>query len=107
KRLVDRVAHGPSEADLYELAAGQPLEAVLAAMALDDSGSAAVRLGRFVDETRHVRLEIRGDDLLALGFSASPRMGEVLRSVLHLKLNGIVRSRADELAAAARLRESS
>jgi hypothetical protein len=31
-------------------------------------------------------------------------MGEVLRSVLHLRLNGVVRSRAEELAAAARLR---
>ena len=42
--------------------------------------------------------------LLALGFEASPKMGEVLRSVLHLKLNGVVASRDEELAAAARLR---
>jgi len=28
----------------------------------------------------------------------------VLRSVLHLRLNGVLRSRGDELAAAARLR---
>ena len=104
RRLVDRVARGPSEADLYEFARGEPLEAVLAAMALDETGIAAERLGRFLDVTRHVRLAIGGEDLLALGFDASPEMGEVLRSVLHLKLNGVVRSRDEELAAAARLR---
>jgi len=104
RRLVDRVARGPSEADLYELAHGQPLEAVLAAMALDETGIAADRLGRFLDVTRHVKLAIGGEDLLALGSEASPQMGEVLRSVLHLRLNGVVRSRDDELAAATRLR---
>ena len=104
RRLVDRVARGPSEADLYEFARGEPLEAVLAAVALDETGIAAERLGRFLDVTRHVKLAIGGEDLLALGFDASPEMGEVLRSVLHLRLNGVVRSRDEELAAAARLR---
>ena len=54
--------------------------------------------------TRHVKLAIGGEDLLALGFTASPEMGDVLRSVLHLKLNGVVGGRDDELAAATRLR---
>ena len=104
RRLVDRVGRGPSEADLYEFARGEPLEALLAASALDESGIAAERLGRFLDVTRHVKLAIGGEDLLELGFEASPEMGEVLRSVLHLRLNGVVRSRDEELAAAARLR---
>ena len=104
RRLVDRIARGPSEADLYELAHGEPLEAVLAAVALDETDIAAARLGRFLDVTRHVKLAIGGEDLLELGFEASPQMGEVLRSVLHLRLNGVLRSRDDELAAATRLR---
>jgi len=105
RRLLDRVARGPSEAELYDLAAAEPLEAVLAAMALDDSGIAVDRLARFLDVSRHVHLEIGGADLLELGFSSGPRMGEVLRSVLHLKLNGVVAGRAQELEAAARIRE--
>jgi hypothetical protein len=52
-----------------------------------------------------VRLDIAGADLLEMGFSSGPRMGEVLRSVLHLKLNGVVAGRAAELEAAARMRE--
>ena len=103
-RLADRVARGPSEADLYEFARGEPPEAVLAAMVLDDTGIAAERLGRFLDISRHVRLEIGGEDLLQIGFEASPEMGEVLRSVLHLKLNGLVRTRDEEVAAADRMR---
>ena len=106
RRLVDRVARGPSEAELYDLAAGEPLEAVLAAMTLDGSGVAADRLAHFLDVTRHVRLDIGGADLLELGFSSGPRMGEVLRSVLHLKLNGVITGRDEELTAAARMRET-
>lgn len=99
-RLVARVARGASDADVYDLAEGQPLEAVLVAMTLDESGIAADRLGQYLDVGRHVRLEIGGEDLMAMGLTPSPRLGEVLRSVLHLKLNGVVTGREEELAAA-------
>jgi hypothetical protein len=39
-----------------------------------------------------------------MGYTASPQLGETLRSILYLKLNGVVRTREDELAAAARMR---
>ena len=104
RRLVDRLARGPNEAELYEFSRGEPLESVVAAMVLDETGVAAARLGHYLDASRHVRLAIDGQDLLELGYDASPRMGEVLRSVLHLKLNGVVDGREDELAAAARMR---
>ena len=106
QRLLDRVARGPSESELYDLAAAEPLEAVLAAMTLDASGIAADRLAHYLDVTRHVRLDIRGDDLIALGFTTGPRVGDVLRSVLHLKLNGVIQGRVQELEAAAKMRES-
>ena len=105
RRLLDRIARQPGEAELYDLAAGEPLEAVLAAMTLDESGIAADRLAHFLDVSRHVRLDIAGADLLEMGYSSGPRMGEVLRSVLHLKLNGVVGGREEELTAAARMRE--
>jgi tRNA nucleotidyltransferase (CCA-adding enzyme) len=104
RRLVGRVRRGPGEAELYDLVSGEPLEAVLAAMTLDETDVTAGRLGRYLDVTRQVRLEITGEDLLALGFPTSPQIGEVLRSVLHLKLNGVVRGRDQELEAAARMR---
>ncbi len=105
-RLAERIARGPTEAEVFELAEGQPYEALLVAMARDDSGIAAGRLGRFLDVSRHVRLEIGGEDLIAMGIAPSPHLGEVLRNVLYLKLNGIVSGRDEELAAA-RLQRSS
>jgi hypothetical protein len=57
----------------------------------------------YLDVTRHVRLEIGGDDLLALGVPRGPRVGEVMASVLRLKVNGTVTGRDQELAAARRL----
>ena len=106
RRLLGRAAHSPSEAALYDLARSEPVEAVLAAMTLDDSGSAADRLARYLDVTRHVRLEISGADLIEMGFSSGPRLGDVLRSVLHLKIGGVVTNREQELTAAAKMRES-
>ncbi len=100
ERLAERIARGPTEAEVFDLADGQPVEALLVAMAKDETGIVADRLGRFLDVSRHVRLEIDGDDLLAMGMGASPRLGKVLRNVLHLKLNGVVSGREDELAAA-------
>jgi len=100
RRLVDRIARGPTEAEVYDVAEGQPVEALLVAMAVDETGIAADRLGHFLDVSRHVRLEIGGEDLLTMGIGASPRLGKVLRNVLHLKLNGVVSGRDEELAAA-------
>ncbi len=102
-RLLERVSRGQSEADLREIAHGEPLEAILVAMVLDETGIAAGRLGHYLDVTRHIRLEVTGEDLIAMGFVASPQMGDVLRSILSLKVNGVVVSREDELAAAANM----
>jgi tRNA nucleotidyltransferase (CCA-adding enzyme) len=104
RRLVERVSRGPSESELLDVVGGAPLEALVAAMVLDETGIAAQRLGAVIDVSRHVCLEIDGDDLLAMGFESSPQLGEVLRGVLHLKLNGIVAGRDEELAAAERMR---
>ncbi|OPZ46846.1 MAG: DNA ligase [Actinobacteria bacterium ADurb.BinA094] len=82
-----------------------PRNAAAGAVRQLDSGIAASRLAHFVDVTRHVRLAIGGRDLLGLGFAPGPHMGKVLRSVLHLKLNGIVSTPDEELTAAARMRE--
>jgi len=99
-RLAERIARGPTEAEVYEVAEGEPLEALLLAMARDEMGIVVDRLGHFLDVSRHVRLEISGEDLLAMGMTQSPHLGEVLRAVLSLKLNGVVSGRDEELAAA-------
>jgi tRNA nucleotidyltransferase (CCA-adding enzyme) len=104
RRVADLVRRGPSEPDLYDAAAGEPADALLAAMALPAAGDAQERLGRFLDSTRHVRLAVSGADLLELGFCSSREMGVALRDLLHLKIDGVVDGREAELEAARRMR---
>jgi tRNA nucleotidyltransferase (CCA-adding enzyme) len=60
-------------------------------------------LRRYFDRLRGVRLEVDGDDLMALGLDESPRIGEVLGELRRRKLNGELAGRAEELAAAREL----
>jgi hypothetical protein len=60
-------------------------------------------LRRYFERLRDVRLEVDGDDLLALGLEESPRVGEVLGELRRRKLNGELPGRAEELAAAREL----
>jgi tRNA nucleotidyltransferase (CCA-adding enzyme) len=102
-RLEQRLRRPISEADLYELAADQPIESSLIAMALSGGEAAEQRLGHYLTDTRHVRLEIDGNDLLDLGFRESADLGGVLREVLRMRLNGVLEGREQELKAARRL----
>jgi len=55
---------------------------------------------RWLDELRHVRLQITGDDLLAAGIPEGPEIGARLQRALDRKLDGEVSGREPELAAA-------
>jgi tRNA nucleotidyltransferase (CCA-adding enzyme) len=79
-------------AQIARAARGAPVEAVALA------GGENAR--RWLDDLRHVRLEITGDDLLAAGVPQGPEVGERLRRTLDRKLDGEVSGRAAELAAA-------
>jgi tRNA nucleotidyltransferase (CCA-adding enzyme) len=86
-----RAARTPSE--IARAARGAPLEAV--ALAGGDNAR------RWIDELRHVRLHINGDDLLAAGVPQGPEIGERLRRTLDRVLDGeIAPGRESELAAA-------
>jgi len=104
RRLAERVAAGMSDADLYEAAHGEPLEAVLTALVSAHGSAAEERLAHFLRTTRFVRLDVSGDDLLELGFAESPQLGDVMRTLLRLKLNGVIGSREEALETARRLR---
>jgi tRNA nucleotidyltransferase (CCA-adding enzyme) len=81
-----------SAAEIARAARGAPVEAVALA------GGENAR--RWIEELRHVRLEIDGEDLLAAGVPEGPEVGERLRRALDRKLDGEVDGREAELAAA-------
>ena len=90
--------HGPlhnatTASEIARAARGAPLEVVALA------GGPNAR--RWIDDLRHVGLQITGDDLIAAGVPEGPLVGEMLERVLALKLDGqLGEGREAELAAA-------
>jgi tRNA nucleotidyltransferase (CCA-adding enzyme) len=64
-------------------------------------------LRAYFERLRDVRLEIAGADLLEMGVSESPRIGEILGEIRRRKLNGEVAGREAELTAARELVDAS
>ncbi|HEX7299841.1 MAG TPA: hypothetical protein VF257_12640 [Solirubrobacteraceae bacterium] len=81
-----------TNAEIARAARGAPVEAVALA------GGENAR--RWLDELRHVRLEIDGHDLLAAGVPEGPEIGARLARALDRKLDGALSGRDEELAAA-------
>jgi tRNA nucleotidyltransferase (CCA-adding enzyme) len=74
-----------------------PVEAV----ALAGARGAPAPARRWLDELRHVALQITGADLLAAGIAEGPDLGRRLQAVLDLRLDGaLAPGREAELAAA-------
>ena len=83
----------PSEADdLLRAYDEHALRA--AALASDDLAASWVR--RYLDELRHVRPLLDGNDLLSLGVERGPEVGALLRALRRARLNSEVHTRADE-----------
>lgn len=90
-----REAGRPSE--LWRLLRRRSPAAVALAGAV---GGAEEQARRWLDEVRHVRLAIRGEDLLREGIAAGPEVGRRLEAALVRKLDGGAETREEELAAA-------
>jgi tRNA nucleotidyltransferase (CCA-adding enzyme) len=98
-RLVDELPAATRPARLRALALAVPLEAVALAGAI--SAPAAETARRWLEELRHVRLRIDGDDLLAAGIPQGPEIGRRLDAALDRKLDGeLTGERETELKAA-------
>jgi tRNA nucleotidyltransferase (CCA-adding enzyme) len=61
-------------------------------------GAAAERAGRFLREWRQVRPFLSGRSLRRLGLRQGPELGDLLRRLRSARLDGLTRSREDELA---------
>ncbi len=102
RALSEQLAAARRPSEIAAAAAGAPVEAVALAGALG-GGDAAQAARRWLDELRHVGLEIDGDDLLAAGLRAGPAIGSGLRAALAARLDGRADGRAEQLAEALRV----
>lgn len=98
ERLPEIGGEGTTSPGVHAALEAASVEAVRAWAALTSDEVTADRLRDYLDRLRHVRPELTGDDLLALGVPPGPRVGELLRELLVARLNGAAASRADEEA---------
>jgi tRNA nucleotidyltransferase (CCA-adding enzyme) len=94
--LAERMREARRPSDLWRLLRHRPPEAAAVAAAFGAEEPAR----RWLDELRHVRLAIGGDDLLAAGVPRGPEVGRRLEAALARKLDERLASREEELAAA-------
>jgi tRNA nucleotidyltransferase (CCA-adding enzyme) len=94
--LAEQLAHGHRPSMLAATARGHTLEEVAVAGAQGPAAQAR----RWLEELRHVRLEIGGEDLLAAGVPEGPAVGLGLDAALAAKLDGEAAGREAELRVA-------
>jgi tRNA nucleotidyltransferase (CCA-adding enzyme) len=89
--LIAPLAAAQSPSQLRKAVVGAPLEAVAIAAALDqlEPPAPAARAAReWLEELRHIRLRISGDDLLSAGVASGPEVGRRLEAALDMRLDG-------------------
>ncbi|HEY4711888.1 MAG TPA: hypothetical protein VIH69_04315 [Dehalococcoidia bacterium] len=92
--LLDNSSRKPSEI-YYRLREYEPV-AIQANALASESPTAQRHLQLFLTKLRYVRTTLNGEELKKLGISAGPEMGQVLQILHKAKLDGEVRTRADE-----------
>jgi tRNA nucleotidyltransferase (CCA-adding enzyme) len=96
-RLLHDLGTTERPSQLRAIVGHAPPEGVALAGAQGDVDAAR----RWLEDVRHVRLEIDGSDLIAAGVPEGPEVGQRLESVLKLRLDGeLPNDREAELAAA-------
>jgi tRNA nucleotidyltransferase (CCA-adding enzyme) len=103
--VARRLAAARRPSQIAEAAAGAPVEVVALAGALGDERGRDAAC-RWLDELRHVGLEINGDDLVAAGVAPGPAIGAGLRGALSARLDGCAGGRDEQLAEALRVARS-
>jgi len=61
------------------------------------------KIDRFLSRDIHVRLAINGDSLQKIGMTSGQQMGEVLKNVLHYKIDHQIQTKEEELAVVKKL----
>lgn len=98
ERLPDIKDENVTRSHVYRLLHGLHPHAVesCAMAASDPTVEGWLRV--YLDELRHVRPLLNGDDLMALGVSEGPAVGQLLAKLLDARLDGHVMSIEDEMA---------
>jgi len=98
--LRSRRALKPSR--IYALLEDLSYEVILLITSRADSPVVTKRVREFIARYNGTKISLRGDDLKALGLKPGPRFSKILRLVLYRKIDGMLKTRKDELEYARR-----
>jgi tRNA nucleotidyltransferase (CCA-adding enzyme) len=73
------------------------LEAIEACLIASGAGKARENMGFYLENLRHIKPQLDGDELLSLGVPPGPQVGKALKRLRIARLNGLVNSRQSEL----------
>ncbi len=88
---------------IYHLLEPLSHEVTLLLMAASHSDIGKGRIMEFFHKYNGMRTAARGDDIKALGVKAGPRFNKIMEKILYKKLNGILKTKEEELEYAKKL----
>ncbi|MEO0278788.1 MAG: hypothetical protein ABIM21_05900, partial [candidate division WOR-3 bacterium] len=106
KSIIKQLESTTDEVKIYWLLKSYPLEAVLFFLAMCEKEEVRQKIGTYLIELVDLETEIKGRDILALGATPGPIIGEILKKVLEAKIKGSVKSREEEISLARELFEA-
>jgi len=86
-----------SNSTLYERLSKLSTELILYMMAATRQEDVKRSISQFFTQLRHIKTSVKGKDLMKMGLEPGPVYKEILQAVLDAKLNGLVKTRSDEL----------
>ena len=82
---------------IYAHLIGLSFEELIFIMAKSDSSRARSRIKEFLQKYQGIHLKIGGSDIRSLGLKPGPVFKKILDKVLHQKIDGILKTKRDEL----------
>ena len=83
--------------ELYTTLLPYDTETLLYVMAKSGTEKAKRLISIYFSRLKNTRVEIRGKDLLSMGYSQGPLFREILEGLLEARLNDLVKTREDEI----------
>ncbi len=87
----------PSNYEVYQLLSRYDTETLLYIMAKVRNERLRKMFSNYFTRLKHMKPQLRGRDLVDMGFKPGPVFGKILESVLEARLNGLVTSKEDEI----------
>jgi tRNA nucleotidyltransferase (CCA-adding enzyme) len=100
RHAIPRLATRPPlpPAEIYHILAGQRLEVLLFLLAKTTAAAAQQQIVAYLETYRHVKPQLSGHDLRAMGLTPGPVFRTLLKRLLEARLNGEVTNAMEERA---------